>query len=487
MPGYPVVTEAFALPKTLEGYRVHLVGIKGTGMAALAEVLLSRGARLSGSDTSEKFYTDAVLQRLGIPFREGFAAENLPSDAQLVVHSAAYLREENPELLAASRRGLRMLIYPEALGALSALADSSGISGVHGKSTTTAMCGAILKEWGFPATVLVGAEVPGFGNRSTLVQGDRYLVAETCEYRRHFLNFSPTRIVITSVEPDHLDYFHDLQDIEAAFEDYGMRLPRAGILIYCGDDPGARETAGRILARRRDLEAIPYGRGAAGAYRVVDEEMQPGRTRFRLEGSPTRFILQLPGEHNVLNAAAALALCGQLWKTERGGGGADMEGAARALAAFAGSRRRSEIVGEAGGVLFMDDYAHHPTAIEKTLAGIRRFHPNRRLIVDFMSHTYSRTQALLPEFGRCFGPADEVVLHRIYASARETNERGITGQDLYREVARNHARVTYIEDPADAVARLESNLKPGDLFITMGAGDNWKIGRELFRLRGGAR
>ena len=201
------MTEPFRFPESLQGYRVHLVGIKGTGMAALAEILSSRGASITGSDTSEKFYTDAVLQRLSIPYREGFAAANLPEDAQLVVHSAAYRKEENPELRAAAERGIPTLIYPEALGALSALADSSGISGVHGKSTTTAMCGVILKEWGLPATVLVGAEVPGFGSRSTLLQGDRYLVAETCEYRRHFLNFRPRRIVITSIEPDHLDYF----------------------------------------------------------------------------------------------------------------------------------------------------------------------------------------------------------------------------------------------------------------------------------------
>ncbi len=211
------MSEPFHFPESLRGYRVHLVGIKGTGMAALAEILSTRGARITGSDTAEKFYTDAVLHRLSIPYIEGFAENNLPPDVQLVIHSAAYRKDENPELIAAARRGIRDLIYPEALGALSGQSDSSGVSGVHGKSTTTAMCGMILKEWGFPATVLVGAEVPGFGNRSTLVQGDRYLVAETCEYRRHFLNFRARRIVITSIEPDHLDYFKDLQDILAAF------------------------------------------------------------------------------------------------------------------------------------------------------------------------------------------------------------------------------------------------------------------------------
>jgi len=163
-----------------------------------------------------------------------------------------------------------------------------------------------------------------------------------------------------------------------------------------------------------------------------------------------------------------------------------MQGIARALSSFTGCRRRSEIVGEAGGILIMDDYAHHPTAIRKTLEGIRHFHPDRRLIVDFMSHTYSRTKALLPEFGQCFGFADRVLINKIYASAREKNEGGITGRDLYREVSLHHSRVTYIEEPMDAVPLLVSELKPGDLFLTMGAGDNWKIGQELFHQLGGS-
>ena len=340
---------------------------------------------------------------------------------------------------------------------------------------------------GFPATVLVGTEVPGFGNRSTLVQGDRYLVAETCEYRRHFLNFRPERIIITSVEPDHLDYFHDLEDILSAFEAYGRSLPFQGTLIYCADDPGACSAAARIFKRRDDLTLVPYGRTAAGAFRVVSEEQGQGVSRFRLAGLDCGFALRIPGEHSVLNAAAALALCTRLWEKERGSArGIDLAAAAAALEGFSGSRRRSEIVGEAGGVLFMDDYAHHPTAIEKTLAGIRSFHPGRRLIVDFMSHTYSRTRALLPEFGRCFGPADLVVLHRIYPSAREADTGTGLSEELYREVERHHSHVKYFEEPSAAVPWLKGELSRGDLFVTMGAGDNWKIGRELFQARGGS-
>jgi UDP-N-acetylmuramate--alanine ligase len=476
------MAEAFTLPQSLSGFRVHLVGIKGTGMAALAEVLSARGARVSGSDTPEKFYTDAVLQRLGIPFNEGFSEENLPPDAALVVHSAAYRKDENPELGAALSKGIPTIMYPEALGLLSRASDASGVSGVHGKSTTTALCGALLKEWGLPATVIVGAEVPTFGNRSTLVQGERYLVAETCEYRRHFLNFRPQRIVITSVEPDHLDYFRDLEDMLDAFEAYGQSLPLAGQVIYCADDAGARTAAARIAARRDDLVMVPYGRNAEGPFRIVREEAGEGFSRFSLAGWRASFTLRVPGAHNVLNAAAAFALCSLLWERERGvQSPVDLDAAARAFASFTGSRRRSEIVGEEAGVLVMDDYAHHPTAIEKTLAGIRSFFPARRLVVDFMSHTYSRTQALLSEFGRAFGPADVVILHRIYASAREANLGGVSGSDLFNEVSRNHPRAHYFEQPMDALPFLLSELAAGDLFVTMGAGDNWKLGRELLR------
>jgi UDP-N-acetylmuramate--alanine ligase len=478
--------KAVTLPTPLAGFRVHLVGIKGTGMAALAEILAARGARVTGSDTPETFYTDAVLRRLGIPFREGFAAANLPADAQLVVHSAAYRRDENPELAAAVRIGIPLALYPEALGLLSGTCDASGVSGVHGKSTTTALVGTILKAWQFPATVLVGTEVPAFGGRSTLVQGDRYLVAETCEYRRHFLNFRPERIIITSVEPDHLDYFRDFDDIMDAFESYGRSLPYQGTVIYCADDPGASAAAARIFKRRDDLAMVPYGRSAAGAFRVVAEEQGRGVSRFRLAGMEALFALRIPGAHSVLNAAAALALASCLWEKERGSGTPmDPAGAAAALEAFTGSRRRSEIVGEAGGVLFMDDYAHHPTAVEKTLAGIKAFHPGRRLVVDFMSHTYSRTRALLPEFGRCFAPADLVVLHRIYPSAREADPGTGLSEELCREVSRHHPRVQFFEEPSQAVPWLRGELRQGDVFVTMGAGDNWKIGRELLVALGG--
>ena len=359
-----------------------------------------------------------MLQRLGIPYREGFDERNLGPDVQLVVHSAAYSRADHVELRAALRRGLPVLSYPEALGCLSAAADAAGIAGTHGKTTTTALAGVLLDALELPATVLAGSEVLDFGGRSTLLRGERYFVAETCEYRRHFLNFRPRRVVITNVEADHLDYFRDLADVLAAFVSYAQLLPPQGALIYCADDPGARSVAERLRTERSELRFLPYGETAEGPFRVYDLASADGRTTFRLEGFVGEFMLRRPGRHLALNAAGALALAADLLAGEKRGLG-DLERARPALAGFRGSRRRSEVVGEAGSVLFIDDYAHHPTEIRTTLAGLKSFYPGRRLVVDFMPHTFSRTRALLPEFAECFAAADEVILHRVYASARE--------------------------------------------------------------------
>ncbi len=462
-----------------------MVGIKGTGMAALAEVLLARGAVLTGSDTAETFYTDRILRELGLAWREGFHPGNVPQTTQLVIHSAAYSREEHPELVEARRRGVPLLSYPQALGRLSEASDSSGVAGTHGKTTTTAMAGTVLKALGLPATIVAGSEVADFGGRSALVLGERFLVAETCEYRRHFLFFRPRRIVITGVEPDHLDYFHGLPDVLEAFTAYGGVLPRGGTVLFNSDDPGAAEVVRRLRARGAPLRFRPYGLEADGPYRLEEIEQGQGRVIFRLAGMRGVFSLGVPGRHAAYDAAAAVALAADLLETSgRSPAGAEVETVREALRSFRGSRRRSEVVGTAGGVLFVDDYGHHPTEIRTTLEGLRTFHTGRRLVVDFMPHTYSRTEALLEDFALSFAEADLLVLHRIYASARE-KAGSVSGQTLYQEVRRRRAGVAYFEEPSEAEEYLAGALRPGDLFVTMGAGDNWKLGRRLMeRLKG---
>lgn len=455
-------------------------------MTAFAELLVGRGAAVRGSDVAEVFYTDEILKGLGIPVCQGFDPGNLAGPIDFVVHSAAYDRGGHPELLAAAARGLPILEYTEALGAFSATLDSSGVAGTHGKTSTTAMAGTLVKSLGLPGSVLVGSGVANFNGRSTHVGGREFFVAETCEYRRHFLRFRPRRIILTSAEMDHQDYFADIEDLYAAFVEYACLLPEGGRLIHCADDPGAVEVARRAAARRPDLRLQPYGFSAEGPWRIVESAVGSERQFFSLQGiaeqgTPVRFALGVPGRHNLLNASAALALLHGIIQDRSGAVRPDtVRALAQGLAQFRGSKRRSEILGEAGGVLFMDDYAHHPTAIRTTLEGYRAFFPQRRLVVDFMSHTYTRTAALLDEFAASFGAADEVVLHDIYASARERYDGSVTGKDLFEKTRALHGNVRFFSQPSDAAGYLGRSLQPGDLFVTMGAGNNWTLGRSLY-------
>jgi UDP-N-acetylmuramate--alanine ligase len=339
---------------------------------------------------------------------------------------------------------------------------------------------------GLPARILAGSAVSGFSGRSTLNLGDKYFVAETCEYRRHFLSFHPRRIVLTSVESDHQDYYPDYGAIRDAFLEYTEKLPSGGELIYCADDPGASETARetkRLAEKAGKAQTFtPYGFSAEGPFRIENYRVDGVRLLFTVSSFAGELCLRVPGKHLVLDAAAALALTSSLVRAEFTEGGwtdGRVEAVRSALESFRGSKRRSEITGESGGILFMDDYGHHPTAVSGTLSGLREFYPDRRIIVSFMSHTYTRTAALLDEFAVSFEKADIVFLHKIYGSAREAYTGGVNGKTLYEKVKALRDKVYYTEEPEDAAELLTQILRPGDLFITMGAGDNWKLGKKL--------
>jgi UDP-N-acetylmuramate--alanine ligase len=483
------------------GARVYFVGIKGTGMCALAELLHNSGVLVSGSDRGEIFYTDAILKKLGIPYYEHFDSAHIDKNNPpvLIIHSAAYQAETNPEMAEALTLGIPLCKYTDALGAYSGLFDSSGIAGVHGKTTTTALAGCMIRGAGLPAKVLAGSAVSSFNGFSTLSLGDTYFVAETCEYRRHFLAFHPRRIILTSVEPDHQDFFPNYESILNAFLDYCRLLPPGGELFYCADDEGACEAAGLLENENRSLRIIPYGFASSGEAGIESYEVKNECIVMKVRSFPGELRIRVPGRHTACNAAAALALTSSLVKDEaqsRGDSKSDgwtaekRKAVAEALEGFRGSSRRSEIIGEAGGILFMDDYGHHPTAIRKTLAGLKEFYPSRRVILSFMSHTYTRTAALLDEFAASFMDADYVLLHKIYASAREaysdkvtSSNLTVTGRTLFDKTRELFGdKVFYVEEPEDAADLAVKLLKPGDLFITMGAGDNWKLGRKLICL-----
>jgi UDP-N-acetylmuramate--alanine ligase len=304
------------------------------------------------------------------------------------------------------------------------------------------------------------------------------------------------------VESDHQDYFPTYEDIRDAFVEYGRLLPPGGQLLYCADDPGASEVALSLKKERPGLNLVPYGFSAPGDYGIEMFGVRDERIVMRLRSFPGELRVRVPGRHTALNVAAAVALASILVKKEFGGENNDgwneerREGVRKALEEFRGSKRRSEILGEAGGILFMDDYGHHPGGIRTTLAGLKEFYPRRRLILSFMSHTYTRTASLLDEFAASCEKADLLVFHKIYASAREVYKGGVTGRTLFekaKETLGGLARDTgspgasgaaerffYTEEPEDGVELLKGILKPGDLFITMGAGDNWKLGKKLF-------
>lgn len=483
----------FSAPKHL-----HLVGIKGQGMTALAQVLAQRGHKITGSDVPEVFTTDAVLEKLHIRVATTFSAKNVPPMTNILIHSAAF-GPTNPEIKEATARGIRVMVYPEALGELSKDQFAVGVAGMHGKTTTTAMLGIVLTENGMDPTVIVGSRVTAFGDMNARIGEGKVLVAETCEYRRHFLHFSPNLVILTNVEAEHLDYFHDLEDIEDAYLEYIERLtpwkatarehidasgriiePVAvpAVLVACLDDAGVRALLPRIVERFPEVRVVTYGLDAGADCRATQLRMENRRQVFDVEMNGNAlgaFQLAVPGTMNVLNALASIATTFSLPTTVTGVV-PTVRSTRQALASFQGTTRRFQIRGEARGITVVDDYAHHPSEIRATLQAARQFYPRARIFADFMGHTFSRTKALLADFGTAFSDANVVYVNRIYPSARELPDPTISGEILATEIATHHKNVIYVDSFEDTAQRALNEMKPGDLFITLGAGDNWRIG-----------
>ena len=471
------------LPLDLNGKKVYFIGIKGTGMTALAEIFQKKGAYVFGSDTEEKFYTDDILNSLGIPFTEGFSKIGLPEEIDIIVHSAAYTPENNTEMAFSSELNIPVLEYTEALGNLSRSMFSCGITGVHGKTTTTSIAGSLLKYLELPGTALVGSGVAAFDGKSSYTGGSKYFIAETCEYKRHFLNFHPKIIVLTNIEKDHMDYYKDYDDIENAFISYMKLLPPAGKVIYCGDDAGAENAVEKMKLIRPDLKFIEYGESAEGPYKIKLIQKSKELNSFTLSGFKQVFSIKIPGRHIVLDAAAAIIVILSILEEENSF--PNLDGISSGLLSFGGSKRRLEYKGEYRGIIIMDDYGHHPTEISATLKGLREFYTGRRIVVDFMSHTYSRTLALFDSFSSCFTDADVVIFHKIYSSAREKEQmekKGtINGKNLYEAASKYNKETYYFHEIEDSYNFYLKLLQKNDLFITIGAGNNWIIGDKLIK------
>ena len=447
----------------LQHARFHFVGVGGIGMCGLAELLHSIGARVTGSDLHENAQTGR-LREIGITVYRGHDAKNV-GDADVVVYSSA-VPFKNPEIAEARARAIPLIPRAEALAEIMRLKRGIAVAGTHGKTTTTSMTSAILLEAGLDPTIFIGARFDQIHSTAMLGQGD-WLVAEADESDGSFHKLSPEIAIITNIDSDHLDHFKSFENLEKAFVDFALKVPFYGLTVACGDDPRMREIFGqhpkRIVFYGFDVRNDLVIEGENGAYEIFENN---GSRR-----SIGQLRLQVPGRHNALNALAAFA-AGRA-------AGASVEAALRGLAGFAGVDRRFHFKGEKNGITVYDDYGHHPTEVRAVLQAFREKYADRRLVVYFQPHRYSRTQRCWQDFVSCFAQADKLLLTDIYP-AGEPAIPGVTTQDLLRDL--NHEDKEYFGRDQGSAARLRAMLRAGDVFVTLGAGDGWKLGLEVLAL-----
>lgn len=445
---------------------IHFIGIGGISMSGLAEILLREGFTVSGSDAHEGDLTRRLTEHGALVFY-GQRAENIPEETQVVVYTAA-IHPDNPEYAAAVDRGLPMLSRAELLGQMMKnYRNALAVAGTHGKTTTTSMVTEILLAAGADPTVSVGGILHSIGGNIRVGCADLF-VAEACEYTNSFLSFFPTLEIILNIEEDHLDFFRDLADIRHSFRLFAERLPEDGLLIINEEIPNREEICEGLSCR-----VLTFGRSAESDYSaaeiVYDRLACPEFTLLKSGKPDGRIRLNVPGEHNVFNALAAIAAAEAM--------GISAEAIRTDLEGFTGTERRFEKKGEVGGVTIIDDYAHHPHEIAATLKAARNY-PHRKLWCVFQPHTYTRTKNFLDEFAGELAKADAVVLADIYA-ARETDTLGISSRDIAERIRAAGTEVWYFPTFDEIENFLLKNCVPGDLLITMGAGDIVKVGERL--------
>lgn len=453
--------------------RVHFIGIGGSGMCGIAEILLTLGYKVSGTDLKFTEVTDRLKAR-GARVAQGHRADHL-GDAQVVVYSSAVDRD-NPELTEARKRGLACLRRAEMLAELMRLKYGVAVAGTHGKTTTTSMAGMVLTEAGLDPTVVIGGRLNNLGSHARPGEGE-WIVAEADESDASFLCLTPVMAVITNIDDDHLDHYRTTDRLHAAFAEFARKVPFYGAVVACADDPGVRRLLPEIGRR-----TVTYGVSPGATLRAESMELTGAGSRCAVsfEGKAIgEMKLTVPGRHNVLNAMAALAVGLEL--------DVPFDRAARALASYTGVARRLQLKGEAAGVRVYDDYGHHPTEIRVTAEAARLLvnGSGGRVWILFQPHRYSRTNLLRDSFGSAFAAADGVVLTDIYP-AGEAPIAGVSGRMVYDAVTGHGTPAAeYVPDLDAAVAAVAKRAKSGDVIVTLGAGDVSKCGPRLLALLGG--
>ena len=447
--------------------RVHFIGIGGAGMSGIARIMLARGLPVSGSDAKDSV-TLAALRALGAVVHLGHRAENVGEVDTVVVSTA--IRESNPELVEARRRGLAVVHRAGALASVMVGRRAVAVAGTHGKTTTTSLLTVAIQHCGADPSFAIGGNLNESGANAHNGSGDVF-VAEADESDGSFLLYSPTAAVVTNVEPDHLDHYGTAEAVAAAFEAFARRVEPGGFLVACADDPGAVALA--VSARADGVDVRTYGEGPDADLRLVGLQTRGLGSSFEavLLGRRLGHVdLRMPGRHNALNAAAAL-LTGV-------GLGFPAERLREGLASFTGTRRRFEHKGTEGGVRVFDSYAHHPTELTADLVAAREVVAGGRVIVVFQPHLFSRTQAFAAAFGTALGLADEVVVMDVYA-AREDPVPGVTGALVAAAVPLPSAQVVFEPSWSAVAGHLADRARPGDVVLTCGAGDVTMIGPEV--------
>lgn len=447
--------------------KLHMVGIGGVGMCGIAEILYNSGYQVSGSDL-KKSETTAHLENIGINIAYSHLPENV-SDSDVVIISSA-VTDDNPEVREASARKIPVIRRAEMLAELMRMKFSIAVAGTHGKTTTTSLIGHLLAAGGLDPTVIVGGRVLGISSNAYLGKSD-YLVAEADEFDRSISRFYPTVAVITNIEPEHMECYRDLDDLENCFAEFANRVPFFGSVVLCVDDPGVKRIESRLT---RPL--ITYGIETEADFSAREIEFTSDSVSFTLyhHGSPAgKGKSPLQGYHNLRNLLAALAVAYDLE--------VPLETALASAETFSGMSRRLELVGEIHGIRIYDDYAHHPTEIRATLAGMRKVF-NGRLVSVFQPHLYSRTRTFYKEFGESFGDADVLLVLDVYP-AREKPIDGISGK-LVADAARHsgHKKVIYVRQKEELPEIMSELLKSGDRAIFFGAGDIYKYSRKTIDL-----
>ncbi|PIU46104.1 MAG: UDP-N-acetylmuramate--L-alanine ligase [Ignavibacteriales bacterium CG07_land_8_20_14_0_80_59_12] len=448
--------------------KIHFVGIGGIGMSGIAEILLDQAFSITGSDRQLSDVTEH-LRDLGAAIYEGHSALNVEPDVDVLVYSSA-VPPDNPELVEARRRKIPVIRRAEMLAEVMRLKYGIGIAGTHGKTTTTSMVSLVLMEGGLDPTAIVGGKLSGLGGTNARLGHGEFIVVEADEYDRSFLSITPTIAVLTTLDADHLDCYRDIEDIKSAFITFANKVPFYGFIILCLDEAALQD----IMPKVSERKIVTYGLNAQADLQALDITHSENTSTFTVMsrgGVLGEIRLQVPGTHNVQNALAAIGVGLEL--------GIPFEKIKAGMERFTGVYRRWEVKADVAGIMVVDDYAHHPTEIKASLEGAKSGWRKRRVICAFQPHLYSRTRDFYEEFGRAFFNADVVIVTDVYP-AREEPIQGVTGELIVNAAKMfGHKDVRYVPDKKDVPDVLLSLARPGDIVITVGAGDIWKCGEEF--------